>query len=210
MNALKKALDEIEEQKHICRLDFFEQSIFFTKFEEDRKTQYEVSAEDIEQLFSGVSFSTGILPTDTIFYSRKSNVEKVIILKGGCKKKIIINNKELTIPIPDHIFYGNGLEYRIFAVNLKESFLYQMPLPNIYPDGKICQGSAHFTECSPRSIHKNYEAFWKSGFNNDLSEGRIKGNNLIAMLVVLRHKSKFPKKLLVKTEMSLQNLTEEK
>ena len=98
MNEINKILSAVKQQKLLCRLDFFEDSIFLTKFDENRKSQYEISADDIEELFSGVEFSTGILPTNTIFYSRKNNIEKIIILRAGGKRKIVLNGKEIIIP----------------------------------------------------------------------------------------------------------------
>lgn len=210
MNEIKKTLATIKKQKLLCRLDFFEESIFLTQFGDDRKCQYEVSADDIERLFSGVEFSTGILPTNTIFYSSKNNIEKIIILRAGGKRKIVLNDKEITIPIPDHIFFGKGTEYKIFAIDIKTSILYQIPLPNVYNTGIICHGNAKFTKCTPKSINQNYETFWTSGFNEDLQENRIKGDkDLIDVLFSLSGKKIFPKKMLLKANVKLSDLTEE-
>lgn len=210
MNEIKKALATVRQQKLLCRLDFFEESIFLTKFGEDKKSQYEVSADDIEQLFSGVEFSTGMLPTNTIFYSRKNNIEKIIICRAGGKRKIVLNDKEITIPVPDHIFCGKGMEYKIFAIDIKTSILYQIPLPNVYDNGTICHGNAKFTKCTPKSINQNYETFWTSGFNEDLKEHRIKSDkNLIDVLFSLSGKKVFPKKMLIEANIELSDLTEE-
>ena len=208
MNEIRKSLEVIKQQKLLCRLDFYEESIFLTKFAEDRKSQYEVSAEDIEQLFSGVEFSTGMLPTNTIFYSRKHNVEKVVICYGATIKKIQLNDRDIIIPIPDHIFIGQGLKYKIFAMDITTSVVYQMPLPNVYKDGTICQGTANFTKCSPESINHNYKTFFDSGFNEDLEQGRVKGDKLIEKLISLDGKRKFPKKWLLEADISLNEITE--
>ena len=210
MNGINKILSAVKQQKLLCRLDFFEDSIFLTKFDENRKSQYEISADDIEELFSGVEFSTGILPTNTIFYSRKNNIEKIIILRAGGKRKIVLNGKEIIIPCPNHIFCGKGTEYKIFAIDIKKPFLYQMPLPNINLDGSICHGSTKFTKCTPKSINQNYETFWTSGFNEDLKNGRIKTNkDLIKFLFSLSGKRKFPQDMLLETNITLTDLAEE-
>ena len=71
MNEIKKTLATIKKQKLLCRLDFFEESIFLTQFGDDRKCQYEVSADDIERLllrgcsgFDGSRFEVGLQPLE--------------------------------------------------------------------------------------------------------------------------------------------------
>lgn len=67
---LNKILDEmlnIDQQKLVSALMFFENSIFYLKEKDGTKLIQEVEAEDIEQAFAGVSFSSGILDLNTYF-----------------------------------------------------------------------------------------------------------------------------------------------
>ncbi|MDI6757508.1 MAG: hypothetical protein QME32_05740, partial [Endomicrobiia bacterium] len=57
------------------------------------------------------------------------------------------------------------------------------PLPNVYSNGNICQGTAKFPKCRVDTMSAAANAFFESIFNEDLSTDKCKGHgNVITLL----------------------------
>jgi PRTRC genetic system protein B len=82
----------------------------------------------------------------------------------------------LSIPLPGLVFLGYGFQYYIWAT-LESSFnpeaeVFTVPLPNVYPDGRICFGSTVPPACSPKEIDSAWKMFITSNFNSHLGSGK--------------------------------------
>jgi len=214
----KKILNKVPDQELQGVLAFYEDSIFYVRYEHGIvvKQPIEVSGEELEQAFAGVSFNSGLLDLNTLFYAKTGKEEEVLLYFPAGKKRINLKakrkNKIVTIPVPAHVFHGIGLTYKIFAIkDLQEGSLYHMPLPNIHPNGAICHGSVSFPSCSKHEIKQAYNLFWESAFNKDLSDGKIsKKIDLQDYLISLDGKKKFPEEMLIDSKDNLQDLVNSK
>jgi hypothetical protein len=215
-NFIEETLESVSDQKLEATLSFYEHSIIYTKYDGKAISKIEVSGAEIEQVFAGVSFNSGLLDLNTLFYAKTGKTEEICLYFPAEKKRITLRfkgkNKVITIPVPAHVFHGIGLTYKIFAIkDLQEGSLCYMPLPNIHPNGTICHGSVSFPSCSKEEIKQAYKLFWESAFNKDLSDGKLSEKiDLHEFLISLDGKEQFPKGILVDSEDNLQDLVNSK
>lgn len=211
----KQILKNIPDQELEAILVFYENSIFYVRYEGiDVKQPIEISGEELEQAFAGISFNSGLLDLNTLFFAKTGKVEEILLFFPKGTKKIVLKslkkkNKVITIPVPAHVFHGIGQSYKIFAVkDLQEGTLYQMPVPNVHPNGAICHGSVKFPECSKYGIKQAYNLFWESAFNKDLSDGKLVDEklNLHKFLQSLNGENEFPVDMLVEMDINIKNL----
>jgi hypothetical protein len=82
------------------------------------------------------------------------------------------------IPLPGLVFAGAGLHYYLWAVKAKEFSpvlpAYHAPLPNIYPDGRICWGSNQVEAVTAQNVVATWKLFITSPFNTHLVQGKSK------------------------------------
>lgn len=85
------------------------------------------------------------------------------------------------VPLPALIFGGAGQQYYLWAVNAKEFnpqlVGYHAPLPNVYPDGRICWGSNQVGVVTPQNLREAWKLFISSPFNSHLAQGKSKRYN---------------------------------
>lgn len=215
-NFIEETLESVSDQKLEATLSFYEHSIIYTKYDGKAILKVEVSGTEIEQVFAGVSFNSGLLDLNTLFYAKTGKTEEICLYFPAGKKKITLQvkkkNKVITIPVPAHVFLGVEQTYKIFAVkDLQEGSLCHMPLPNIHLNGDICHGSVSFPKCSKYEIKQAYRLFWESTFNKDLSDEKLSEKiDLHEYLISLDGKKLFPKKMLIDSKESLEDLIESK
>jgi PRTRC genetic system protein B len=177
------------EVQHLqVRLDLYNESIVLTQYHQGRPLQsFEVDPTDLAAAFGGLAFSSGLLPPDCLAYARVGGQERLVVYRPPQRATLTVTRKaappgdqtqsQYTIPLPGLVFRGHGAEYAVFAVRERPAALtaplYHAPFPNVYPDGRICQGTATFPAARAATIHAAARVFLGgSRFNRDLSQGK--------------------------------------
>jgi hypothetical protein len=82
------------------------------------------------------------------------------------------------VALPGLILVGLGQTYYLWAIKETEfspqAHLYAAPLPNLYPDGKICWGQNQPPPASAQSIETAWQLFISSEFTDHLIQGKSK------------------------------------
>jgi hypothetical protein len=82
----------------------------------------------------------------------------------------------LEVALPGLVFAGVGQHYYLWAVKevefLPEGWAYHAPLPNVYPDGRICWGSNRVEPVTPQTLRAAWQLFISSPFNQHLAGGK--------------------------------------
>jgi hypothetical protein len=87
---------------------------------------------------------------------------------------------ELSVPLPGLVFFGIERTYYAWAVKTAtfdpNAEVYYPPVPNIFPNGKVCFGENKMPECSGVAIGKAWETFELSPYNGNLANSRSKAS----------------------------------
>jgi hypothetical protein len=149
--------------------------------------------EFFEEILSGQAISTGILPRNCIYYTKKDNgniiyiieydqsIRKVNVLPKTSSNKSHIASLYVKLPVmlffikfKGDVFSGANLYSSYKKIQSLQDYLYIMPLPNIYSGGKICLGNGLSIKLKENNKNKKIasiiEHFWNSTFNDDLME----------------------------------------
>ncbi|MCP4994666.1 MAG: hypothetical protein GY934_12900, partial [Gammaproteobacteria bacterium] len=160
------------------RLDFYKSAVLMSQWQEDgRITSYPVSIHDVVTACTKVDLSSGLLPTNTLFWQQQANQMVLGIYVVARRWWVQTEGRSYHLPMPPFVFVGNGSSYRIFAVKKRPSsehdHLYHTPCPNVHTTGGICQGNTPFPVCSPQRIEQALHLFLEGSlFNADLSRGK--------------------------------------
>ncbi|MGV0976385.1 MAG: hypothetical protein ACOYBO_10695 [Azonexus sp.] len=173
-----------------------DESIFLTKHDRTGApgATYPVTAASVANAFNMFGASTGLLPANTLFWQQRGGQMQIGVWIEPRTVTINIRRSKLeqwTIPLPGMIFLGSGKQYAVYAATERPAHasdrVYRCPLPNVYPDGHICQGSVPFPVCAIDTIDQAVRLFFESEFNQDLA-----GQALIELLKSLNGKHTFP------------------
>src|SRR5512139_1160676 len=156
---------------------------------------YPVQSADVAAAFSEFGASTGLLPANTLFWQSVAGQIRIGIWLPPKKRTIPVATgrglKRWTIPLPGFVFVGQDRAYSIYAAvkrpGRSSDRIYRCPLPNVYPDGRICAGNVKFPVCAGDTIDRAAAQFFESEFNHDLV-----GGDLLKFLQSLQGKSEFP------------------
>lgn len=185
------------------RLDFFHQSCTMTVYEGEIVEAKPVDALDIAHaLASELSFGTGILPENTLWWqnTRGGPVTAIydppkirtLTLQTSAKKK----PQRFTVPLPGFIFLCMpGQPPWVYAVRSRPTkdtdIVYRAPLANIFANGRSCPGTQKY----PERVADVIETFFISFFSEtaDLGERSVKfPKNIIGLWRFLDHMKTFP------------------
>jgi PRTRC genetic system protein B len=185
--ALASEESRTDEQQIILRLDFYAESIVRTTCDAGRPVAYdEILPDDLGRALAGLSFSTGLLPRDTLFYQGSGDCRIGIYLPPAVRTLWLDGEKTpLQVPLPPLVFVGQGDSYHIYALSRMNpaglanvdwpsaaTVLYRAPFPNVHADGTICRGSVEFPTCGAATIHHAAGLFFESQFNKDLANDK--------------------------------------
>ena len=131
------------------------------------------------QACTRVALSSGMLPTNTLFWGQQANTTTLGIYVPARRWRMQMEKQHYHLPMPPFVFVGSGMAYKIFAVKKRPSGeatpLYHAPCPNVHTTGGICQGNAPFPDCSPQTIQAALKLFMEGSlFNADLSRGKCR------------------------------------
>jgi len=173
------------------RVNFYADTIVVTSFSpnSDKITTKVVSAMDLSHAITReLSFSTGLLPENTLWWNNTSDgpeyaiytEPKIRILSIQFVNKPVMRYK---IPVPPCIFICKRSQAPyVFAVKRKpltaKDTIYYAPFPNMSENGRSCGG----TNSYPDDVSKIPDMFWVSFFT---SHGQLENRS-----------KKYPKNLL--------------
>lgn len=175
-------------QDLVARLDLFSEAIVMTRYDASgARSCFEVDANDLAVVLTGVPVSTGLLPRECLFYSRVGgDVYMGVFIPPGSCTLTVADGDVFDVPLPPLIWAGCGVGYQVWAVKQRpgeRERLFNAPFPNVYMDGTVCAGNVQFPVCSARTIHAAFELFLKSEFNSDLAANKSEGHpdNVLAL-----------------------------
>jgi hypothetical protein len=155
------------------RLDFFHQSCVMTSFESDSIVQTKlVDASDVAHaLASDLSFGTGLLPDDTLWWqtTRRGPIYAIYERPGVHRLTLQLSMKEppkrFNVPLPGFIFLCSPEQAPyVYAVTKKPTkksdLVYKAPLLNIFQDGRSCAGTNKYPARVEEIIHSFFISFF--------------------------------------------------
>ena len=185
------------------RLDFFNQAIKMTFFEDDGGSSKIVSAMDIAHaLASELTYGTGLLPKGALWWrNTKSGAATAIYVEPHVRQVALQTDtnkppKRYKIPLPGLIFIcRSGTPPWVFAVKKKpgkeSDTVYRAPLANVFNNGRSCPGSHQY----PAKLEDMVNSFFISFFSPtaDLqNRSRKFPRNIIKLWDDLNNKKSFP------------------
>jgi hypothetical protein len=185
------------------RLDFHHESVMMTEFMDGGQSVKMVSALDIAHaLASELSFSSGLLPQNTLWWSNTSSGPVVALYEPPRARKVALQTqafkepKRFTIPLPGLIFLCRpGTPPSVFAVKSRPTKssdkVYKAPLCNIFQDGRSCPGNHKYSS----RIEDVIESFFISFFSStaDLQNRSKKfPNSVVKLWEYLNKKKEYP------------------
>ncbi|MCK4783125.1 MAG: hypothetical protein KAV87_05190 [Desulfobacteraceae bacterium] len=186
-----------------ARLDFHHQATTMTIFDGDLVETKVVSALDVAHaLASEISFGTGLLPPNTLWWSNsrrgpvfalyvEPKIRKCALLEDTAKPPLRFN-----LPMPGFIFLCiGGQPPWVYAVKKKptkeKDMVYKAPLCNLFDNGRSCQGSHKY----PNRVTDMVESFFTSLYTAtaDLEDrSRMFPNNILRLWKHIDNKKQFP------------------
>lgn len=202
-----------------ARLDLFEESVVLTRYSDSQPTSvYEVDPTALAQAFAGLPLLTGLLPRDCLFYEVAGGQERMAIYVAGHTYPLRVHTATIDatwlVPLPGMIWLGQGIEYKLLAVKQRPGAaserLFRAPAPNVWHDGRVCNGDVNFPVCNAATIHQAFRLFVGSTFNADLNSGKAQSyeKNILDQWRALAEAevSAYPLDELVKTETKLEDI----
>jgi hypothetical protein len=212
------------------RLDFYNTAVLMSCWEDNgRLTTHPVSVHDVVSACTHVELSSGLLPTNTLFWKQRANQAMLGVYVPARRWHVQTDDRTYHLPMPPFVFVGSGSSYRMFAVKKRPALststgsaqalskgpsseavsLYHAPCPNVHTTGGICQGNTPFPVCSPQTIQQALQLFLEGSlFNADLSQGKCQSHpdDVRSLWAELNGHKRFPLSELVPAQMRLQTL----
>ena len=204
------------------RLDFYSSAVLMSRWEDDgRLATYPVSVHDVVSACTNVQLSSGLLPSNTLFWKQQANQMVLGIYVAARRWRVQTEGRSYHIPMPSFVFVGNGSSYKIFAVKKQPALslskgpsgehdrLYHAPCPNVHTTGGICQGNTPFPICSQQTIQQAWQLFMEGSlFNADLSSGKCQSypDDVRKLWAELDGRKRFPLGELVQSSRTMRDL----
>ncbi|MBD3309563.1 hypothetical protein GF348_24500 [candidate division KSB3 bacterium] len=200
------------------RLDLYDESIVLTRFEDGHVSRcYEVSPDALAASVAGLPMMSGLLPRNCLFYDMGAQPRLGVYLPPGMRHVKLRQEgevRDLRVPFPPAVLVGQGRVYRIFALKTcpqtEDEHLFYFPAPNVWRDGRICQGEVAFPVCTADTIHEAAALFFGSRFNHDLDDGKSQQHeeSVVAMWcdLAVTGADDYPLEDLVYTNLGLKHL----
>lgn len=176
------------------------------------------------------AFDSGWLETFVLRFAQEKKAHKILSLLPAGRRKIFITDPrpvneretddegaddsilEIEIPLPTLLLLGTSQSYYLWAtldktVNQK-SKISHAPFPNLDSSGGICFGRNTAPECRLDTIESVWRLILDSPFNNHQAANRCQTHTDDArkLLFDLNGKKTFPKKALIKTQHTVNEL----
>jgi len=175
-----------EVQRLRLSLHFFEESVVLVKYGQDQqdRASYPVALSDVAQALAGLSVGSEILPSNTLFWRRTANQERIGIYVPTRVWPVSVRTgkdaetEQLQVPVPGLLWMGQADRYWLWALKERpgsdrtDMTLYRAPAPNVMPGHHVCAGTVRFPACSGGTIAQALAMFFASQFNDHASQGR--------------------------------------
>ena len=207
--ALPESL-EIPPDELKLRLDFFGDAIVMHLVDGGVVTTRLVSAEDIARaLARDVTFSSGMLPKDALWWSSDSEGPLVAIWRKPQVWRVALQEAPLepprrfNLPMPGLVFLvAPGRAPAIFAAARRplgmDEMLYQAPCFNVFWTGRVCPGTHTFTQ-DPQKVPEEFFASFFSPTGDHARRSLHHPNSLLALWEEIDGTKKYPLEDLVET-----------
>jgi hypothetical protein len=174
---------DVEEDPLRLRLDFHRESVIVHDYTGDVIKTKLVSALDVAHaLARELDLSTGILPTDTVWWSRTSSGVRVAVWREPQVWTVRLREsydappRRLRLPMPGLVFVclpARQAPYVFAATTRPRSIddqLYHAPAHNVFDSGRVCTGTHAF----PADPGRVPEEFFRSYFSatHDTARGK--------------------------------------
>ena len=185
------------------RLDFHEQAVVMTIFRADDTETRVVSARDIAQaLAEDLSFGTGLLPPNSLWWSNSKNGPLVALYVEPKVRILALQEvagkppRRFTLPLPGFIFLCSpGKPPWVYAVKKKPTketdTVYHAPLLNVFETGNSCPGTNEYPT-RPADIPQSFFVSFFTGAGGLRNRSQRFPNNVIQLWEYLDKKKKFP------------------
>ena len=185
------------------RLDFYEEAIVLTVFENGQNTVRLVSATDVALAIARDSeFSSGFLPRDALWWRSGRNGQEVAVWRPPRVWRVALMAEPLkpprrfSLPMPGLVFIcSRGNPPGVWAAKRRpaspEDLVYKAPAFNIFSSGLSCQGTHHYGA----ELNQLPEEFFASFFSptGDPKNRSIRHpDNLLALWEELDGREKYP------------------
>jgi len=185
------------------RLDFHHQSAVMTFYQGDTVVTRQVDAMDVAHaLASDLSFSSGLLPANTLWWQNTKEGPVFAIYVEPQIRKLALRDqvdkapRRFKIPLPGLVFLCSpGKPPWVFAVKKKPTkvtdIVFRAPLCNIFQNGRSCPGSQTY----PTRVADIVQSFLISFFSQtaDLrNRSMLFPHNIVQLWEHLDNKKVFP------------------
>lgn len=164
------------------RLDLFDDQVIATKYNKGQALPpFVVDPEELATRLSGLDITTGLLPRNCLFWQKRGGQERLAVYVPPQVWFVqVAGLGGLGVPLPGLVFMGHGLNYAMYAVKGHgngwtppgDTSLFVAPVPNL--SSNVCRGNVPFPQASTTTIWRAVAAFFESGFNDHLSNGKSK------------------------------------
>lgn len=176
------------------RFDLFDDMIIVTDFDaaetatpgtqakgQTPKRSFVADPLSIVEALGRVSINSGLLPDNVLFWQRRGGQERIGVWLPPQVWRLRVeptSRVNRVIPLPGLVFVGQGKSYGVWALDSDkrpglDTPLYNAPCPNVLGRG-VCAGNVEFPDAGAATIRAAAEAFFESGFNNHLDNGKSK------------------------------------
>ncbi len=165
------------------RLDFHEEAVVLQEFGRATIRTRLVSALDVAHaLAAELDLSTGILPSETLWWSRTAGGESLALWREPrawavkLRRDVVEKPRRLRLPMPGLVFVCRTGQRApsVYAAKARptglDDLVFHCPTYNVFDNGTVCVGSHVF----PKEPAKVPESFFESFFHADGGTGRGK------------------------------------
>lgn len=194
---------EIPPDKLKLRLDFYDEAIVLTAFEDKQNTVRLVDPTEVALAIARDSeFSSGLLPKDALWWRSGRTGTEVAVWRPPKVWRVALMAEPLqpprrfTLPMPGLVFIcSRGHPPGVFAVKRRpaapEDLVYNAPAFNIFSSGLSCQGTHHYGADLNLLPEEFFQAFFSPAGD---TAGRSKKHpqSLLALWEEIAGQAKYP------------------
>lgn len=179
--------DSLPREKLAVQIDFYEDSVVMRDYSGPVvKTKMVSPVELATALSSSVTFHSGLLPRDVLWWARGANGPIYAVWEKAKKRKVAVMGAggivRYEIPLPGFVFLVQpGQVPAIFAAKKRPTSgrdkLYHAPTYNVFTGGRICVGTHKFPQ-NPSEVPEHFFISYFSPHGDFRGRSRMFPNGL--------------------------------